>query len=134
MHAAADTIVELEKKFWQALVDQDTDVALDMLCEPAVLVNPHGTMKVDHAGYRRLAEDSGYVLQGYELGHFDVVFPNDSTAVITYRAKQRIAPTGDGRTDEQDMHDSSTWIRTGGGWKCAVHTQTPIADGPIGSG
>lgn len=129
MQTQAKTIIDLERKFWQSLVDQDTDAALDMLCEPALMVGSHGAMKFDHAGYRRMAEDSGYAVQSYELSNMDVVFPNDATAVVTYRAKQKVSPNGDGKTTELDMNDSSTWIRTPGGWKCAVHTESPTANG-----
>jgi ketosteroid isomerase-like protein len=129
MQTQAKTIIDLERKFWQSLVDQDTDAALDMLCEPALMVSAHGAMKFDHAGYRRMAEDSGYAVQSYELSNMDVVFPNDETAVVTYRAKQKVSPNGDGKTTELDMNDSSTWIRTRDGWKCAVHTESPTANG-----
>ena len=129
MQTPAKTLIDLERKFWQSLVDQDTDAALDMLCEPALMVSAHGAMKFDHAGYRRMAEDSGYAVQSYELSNMDVVFPNDETAVVTYRAKQKVSPNGDGHTTELDMNDSSTWIKTRDGWKCAVHTESPTANG-----
>jgi ketosteroid isomerase-like protein len=129
MQTPAKTLIDLERKFWQSLVDQDTDAALDMLCEPALMVSAHGAMKFDHAGYRRMAEDSGYAVQSYELSNMDVVFPNDETAVVTYRAKQKVSPNGDGQTTELDMNDSSTWIKTRDGWKCAVHTESPTANG-----
>ena len=34
----------------------ETDVALSLLCEPALMVNSHGAMKFDHAGYRQMAD------------------------------------------------------------------------------
>jgi hypothetical protein len=48
---------------------------------------------------------------------------------VTYRAKQKVSPNGDGKTLDLDMNDSTTWIRTGAGWKCAVHTESPTAGG-----
>jgi len=129
MPTPAKTIIDLERKFWQSLVEQDTDTALDLLCEPALMVSSHGAMKFDHQGYRRMAEDSGYAVQSYELSNLDVVFPSNDTAIVTYRAKQKVSPNGDGKTQDLDMNDSSTWIRTGDGWKCAVHTETPTANG-----
>jgi len=128
MQTPAKTIIDLERKFWQSLVEQDTDTALDMLCEPALMVSRHGAMKFDHQGYRRMAEDSGYAVQSYELSNLDVVFPNDDTAIVTYRARQKVSPNGDGKTLDLDMNDSTTWIKTGEGWKCAVHTETPTAN------
>jgi hypothetical protein len=52
----AKTLIDLEKKFWQAMVDSDADTATQLLSEPAVMVSPHGAMQFDHAGYRKMAD------------------------------------------------------------------------------
>ncbi|MEO8117694.1 MAG: hypothetical protein ABI606_00030 [Rhodoferax sp.] len=31
-------------------------MALDLLCEPALMVSAHGAMKFDHARYRQMAD------------------------------------------------------------------------------
>ena len=54
MSIATQTLIDLEKKFWQSMVDQDADTAIDMLSEPALMVSSHGAMKFDHAGYRNM--------------------------------------------------------------------------------
>ena len=48
MTTPSKTLMDLEKKFWQSMVDEDTDAALAMLTEPAVMVNAYGSMKFDH--------------------------------------------------------------------------------------
>ena len=68
------TLAELETKFWQSMVDQETDVALDLLSEPALMVSSHGSMKFDHAGYRQMAEHGSMVVTSFELSDVDVVF------------------------------------------------------------
>ena len=50
----------------------------------------------------------------------------DSTAILSYRVKQGVAPRGKGATTEQEMNDTSTWVKTDHGWRCAMHTETPI--------
>ena len=92
MTPSSQTLVELETRFWQALVDQDTDAALDLLCEPAFLVGAHGMSSVDHDGYRRMAEDGRLALKAFELSDIELLFPRDDTAVLTYRVKQTLAP------------------------------------------
>ena len=69
MQTPSKTIIDLERKFWQSIVEQDTDAALDMLCEPALMVSTHGAMKFDHQGYRRMAEDA--VDHAIVLGRLD---------------------------------------------------------------
>jgi hypothetical protein len=88
MPTPSETIIDLEKKFWQSMVDNDSDTAINMLCEPALMVSSHGAMKFDRAGYRRMAEQGQYTLSDFELSDMQVVFPNDDTAVVTYHARQ----------------------------------------------
>jgi ketosteroid isomerase-like protein len=123
------TLVDLETKFWQSMVDQDTDAALALLSEPALMVSEHGAMKFDHEGYRKMAEQGSMVLTSFELSDMDVVFPNDRTAVLTYHVKQSVAKRGDGHGAVQKMHDSSTWVQAGKQWKCVAHTETPVSAG-----
>ncbi|MEP6872990.1 MAG: nuclear transport factor 2 family protein [Burkholderiales bacterium] len=118
------TLVDLETKFWQSMVDQDTDAALSLLCEPAVMVSSHGAMKFDHAGYRKMAEQGTMMVTAFELSDMEVVFPNDDTAVMMYRVKQTLTPRGKKQSVTQEMTDSSTWVKEGTNWLCAMHTET----------
>ena len=126
MRSADKQLVELEKKFWQSMVDQDTDAALAVLHEPALMVSPHGAMKFDHSGYRKMAEHGSMIVKGFELSDVQVVLPNDDTAILTYRVKQKLAQRGTSDETEEEMNDSSTWIKTGDGWKCVMHTESPV--------
>jgi hypothetical protein len=126
MTAPKQTLINLEKKFWQSMVDQEPDVATKMLTEPALMVSAHGSMKFDRAGYRKMAEQGQMVLTSFELSDVDVVFPNDTTAIVTYHVKQGVAKRGEGhKSTIQEMNDSSTWIRHGDDWQCVMHTETP---------
>jgi hypothetical protein len=127
MSTPSKTLIDLENKFWQSIVDQDTESALDLLTEPALMVSSHGAMKFDHAGYRQMAEKGSMVLKSFELSDVNVVFPNDSTAVLTYHVKQQMAKRGDSRSDVQEMNDTSTWIKAGDRWQCVMHTETAAA-------
>ncbi|MET0165653.1 MAG: nuclear transport factor 2 family protein [Vicinamibacterales bacterium] len=127
MHASSKTLIDLEKKFWQSMVDQDTDAALSMLNQPALMVSAHGPLKFDHAGYRKMAEEGSMVLTKFRLRDMDVVFPNDTTAILTYRVTQDVAPRGSSKAAAtQEMADTSTWVRGGDGWRCVMHTETPL--------
>mgnify|MGYP003580855323 CR=1 FL=1 len=131
MQSQDKTIVDLETRFWQSIVDEDTDTALGMLAEPSLMVGSHGAMTFDHKAYRKMAENGAKVLKTYELSDMNVVFPNESTAIVTYHAKQTMAPRGssDGGT-LQEVNDTSTWVKTLDGWKCVMHTETPSTAKP----
>jgi hypothetical protein len=127
MASVRETLIELEKRFWQSLVEQDSDTAIQLLAEPALMVSGHGAMEFDHAGYRRMAEQGAMVLRSFELSNMHVMFPNESTAVLTYHVKQRMSPRDKTDAMTQEMNDSSTWIKEGQFWKCVMHTETPAS-------
>lgn len=130
MPTPSKTLIDLETRFWQSMIDQDTDTALEMLSEPALMVSSHGAMKFDHEGYRQMAEKGTMVLKSFEFSDMEVVFPNDSTAVLTYHVKQGVAQRGNGgQSSVQEMNDTSTWVKKGKRWECVVHTETPAGSG-----
>ena len=130
MQNPTKTLTELETKFWQSMVDHDTETAVEMLSEPSLMVSTHGSMKFDHAAFRKMAQQDALVLTDFELTDLEVVFPNDSTALVTYHAKQTMAAKGKSDKTVQEMNDTSTWIRVGDGWKCVMHTETPAQAKP----
>ena len=95
MKPSTQSLVALETRFWQALVDQDTDAATELLREPAFMVSSHGAMQFDHAGYRKMADQGPMVVTSFEFDNMKVMFPNDTTAVLTYHVTQGVAPQGD---------------------------------------
>ncbi|KQW51364.1 MULTISPECIES: nuclear transport factor 2 family protein [unclassified Roseateles] len=130
MQAAERTLIALENKFWQSMVDEDTDTALSMLDEPALMVSAQGAIQFDHAQYREMAEKGNMVIKSFELSDMNVMFPNDDTAVLTYRVRQAMAERGEDESEavEQLMADSSVWTRKDGEWRCVMHTETEVED------
>ncbi|MEP6791851.1 MAG: nuclear transport factor 2 family protein, partial [Ramlibacter sp.] len=111
MQTPTQDLTALEKRFWQSMVDEDTDAALALLDEPALMVSAHGAMQFDHAGYRKMADQGTMVVKSFELSDMDVVFPNDDTAILTYHVKQAVAERGKSAETRQEMNDSSVWTR-----------------------
>ena len=130
MSTSAETLIALETKFWESMVNQDTDAALELLSEPALMVSSQGSMKFDHAGYRKMTEQGSMVLTSFEITKMDLVLPNDTTAVLSYRVKQGVALRGEHSSSIQEMNDTSTWIKLGERWQCVMHTETPAASKP----
>ncbi len=127
MNSQHKELIDLEKRFWQALVDEDADTAVSLLAEPALLVSDHGAMKFDHATYRAMASQGPMVVKAFRLGDIQVEFPLPDVAVLTYQVTQTIAGRNSHEATTQQMADSSTWIRRDGHWTCAMHTETPLA-------
>ena len=126
MTASSKTLVDLETKFWQSMVDQDTTAALQLLHDPASMVTSHGAIKFDHAGYRKMAEQGSMVVASFKLSNVEVMFPTETTAVLTYRVKQSVGERDGGHSKTQDMFDTSTWVHLSNRWQCVLHTESPM--------
>jgi hypothetical protein len=130
MRTADTTLINLEKKFWQSMVDEETDVALALLDEPSLMVSSHGAMQFSHDQYRQMAEHGDMVIKSFEFSDMQVMYPTEDTAVLTYRVKQELARRGDGaKPISQEMADSTVWVRKDGEWRCVMHTETEVDDG-----
>ena len=133
MTTATKTLIDLETKFWQSMVDQDTDAALQLLHDPAQMASSHGAMKFDHAGYRKMAEQGSMVVTAFTLGDIEVLCPSETTAVMTYRVKQTVAEREggkNGKSTTQDMLDTSTWVYVDKRWQCVLHTESQMEAKP----
>ena len=130
MTTSSKTLIDLETKFWQSMVDQDIAAALQLLHDPACTATAHGAMKFDHAGYRKMAEQGPMIVTSFALSDVEVMFPTDTTAVLTYRVKQIIAARDSGHSITQDMFDTSTWLYVDKRWQCVLHTESPMQTTP----
>ena len=129
MTTATKTLIGLETQFWQSMVDQDTDAALQLLHDPSQMASSHGAMKFDHAGYRKMAEQGSMVVTAFALSDIEVLFASEMTAVMTYRVKQTVAAREGGKSAKstvQDMTDTSTWVYVDKRWQCVLHTESKM--------
>ncbi len=130
MTTPTKTLIDLETKFWQSMVDQDTAAALQLLHAPALMASSHGAIKFDHAGYRKMAEQGSMLVTSFALSDVEVLFPTETTAVLTYRVKQTVAARDGGESITQDMSDTSTWVYLGKRWQCVLHTESSMEAKP----
>ena len=123
------TIERLETEFWQSMVDKDADKAMTMIADECLITGPQGTMRSDPADYKRMTEAGEWELDQFEFSDVQVIFPQEDTAIIAYNVHQ----TGSMKGQEMDLNcaDSSTWVRDGDEWKCALHTETIIGEMPL---
>jgi ketosteroid isomerase-like protein len=117
-----DIIVKLKNAFWQSMKDKDADKAMTMIADECLITGPMGTLRSDPADYKRMTEQGGWDLDRFELSDVQVIFPSDDTAIIAYKVHQ----TGTMKDQPMDLNcaDSTTWVRDGNDWKCALHTET----------
>jgi hypothetical protein len=121
------TIIDLEKKFWDTMVSKDADTATEMMAKKSIVTGPQGVSEISRGDFSRMMEESKWTLASYKFSDIRVIFPNDSTAVIGYKVKQK--GTMDGKPYDMEAADASTWTRSDGEWHCVMHSETMIENG-----
>jgi ketosteroid isomerase-like protein len=129
MNQQAREIVRLEETFWQSMVEKDVDTAMDLIADECLITGPSGTMRSDPKDYRRMTEVGDWTLDRFEFSDVEVIFPVEDTAIIAYKVHQ----TGTMKGQKMDLNcaDSTTWVRDGDEWKCALHTESIVGHMPL---
>jgi hypothetical protein len=123
-------LVNLERRYWQALKDKDVDAAMELTDDPCIVAGAQGVGLIDHPTYVRMMEHASWTIVDFEIGDdVQVRALGDDTAVLAYRVHEELEV--DGEPVAFDAADTSTWVRRGGHWRCASHTES-IAGDPYG--
>jgi ketosteroid isomerase-like protein len=122
MADSTQTIVDLETRFWKALVDKDTARAAALIADECLITGPSGALRIDPGKYSEMISAGEWTLDTFEFSDVKVIFPGEDTAVVAYKVRQK----GELKGEPMDLEcaDSTAWVRDGRAWKCALHTQT----------
>jgi ketosteroid isomerase-like protein len=122
-------VLSLEKRYWTALREKDTEAALELTCDPCIVAGASGVSQVDHKAFAKMMDSAPWSLESFELDDVKVRMVADDVAIVAYTVKESL--TVDGKPLELEAADASTWIRSDGIWKCALHTEA-ISGDPFG--
>jgi hypothetical protein len=123
-------LVELERRYWQALKDKDVEAAIDLTDDPCIVAGAQGVGSIDHATYMAMMENASWTIVDFEIrDDVQVRLLNDECAIVAYTVHEEL--TVDGAPVSIDAADTSTWVRRDGRWLCALHTES-LAGDPFG--
>ena len=123
-------LLDLERRYWQALKDKDVDTALELTDEPCLVTGASGVGKVDKQAYASMMENATWTIDDYSIGDdAQVRMLGDDTAVLAYTVREQLKV--DGKPVSFDAADASTWVRRGDRWVCAMHSESILGD-PFG--
>ena len=122
-------LVELEKKYWDAMVAKDVDTAVRMSDDPCYIAGAQGISQITNEQYRKLMTDGKWTLHSYTMDKMLTRLVSADVAIIAYTVTEKL--TVDGKPLTLTANDASTWVRRNGEWKCALHTESPSGD-PFG--
>ena len=122
--AVQSEILQLEKRYWDALKAQDIDAMQALTADPCLVVGPQGATLVDQKQFREIWEQDDWRVRSFTIDDRSAsVRPIGSdAAVLAYSIKEELEHQGKPQT--LDAFDTSVWVRENGQWKCAAHTES----------
>lgn len=124
-------LLALERQFWDAMKEKDGQTAARMTDDECIIVGAQGVSAIDRSTMEKLTVEGNWELQQYSFDekNAQVRFIGDDVAIVAYKVNERVIV--DGEPLPIDAHDSSVWVRRGGEWRCALHTES-LAGDPFG--
>ena len=123
-------IVQLERQYWQALVEGDNETPVRLSDDPCIVAGAQGISSLDRQAIADMMKQASWKLQGFEIDpNVQVRSIGDDVVVLAYRVREYV--TVDGRQLKVDASDTSTWVRRDGRWRCVLHTEA-VAGDPFG--
>lgn len=124
-----EEILALEREFWDAMAAKDADVATRLTADQSIVTGAQGVGVISKKDMGAMLKSGAWELKRYEFANIKVIRPDENTAVIGYSVKEELVVEGKPLTLE--ANDSSLWVRRGGTWQCALHTEAVKGD-PFG--
>jgi hypothetical protein len=121
-------LLDVEKRFWDAMKTKDAQTAQDMTDDGCIVVGAQGVSAIDGKTMGKLTAEGKWELQQYTFDpkNSQVRFIADDVAIVAYKVNERV--TVDGKTLPIEANDSSVWVRRDGEWRCALHTESLSGD------
>ncbi len=122
--AIRETILDLERQYWNAMKARDGKAAARLTADGCIIAGPQGVREVKSDAIAGMVERGSFELKDYMLDERGAKFCTigRDVAILAYPVHERMV--SDGRPSTLDAFDLSVWVRRDGGWACAAHTET----------
>lgn len=126
MNVMENQILELEKRYWKAMENRDFDTVKKLTRFPCIVAGKDGIRSVDEATFKKMF-DSG---EGSGLKVLDISEPEtdviaESCAIIAYLIELEYGAQD--RKSSGKCACTSTWVKEGSNWMCAMHTESELS-------
>jgi hypothetical protein len=131
MAANNTELLDLERRFWDAMKTKDANVASKMTDDQCIVVGAQGVSSVDAKSMGKLTAEGKWQLDQYTFDekNTQVRYLTDDIAIVAYKVNERV--TLDGTSMPIEANDASVWVKRDGEWRCALHTES-LAGDPYG--
>ena len=125
--SSEETVIELERRYWQALKDKDVDAVLGMTDDPCLVTGAQGVAEIDHKTFEQMMRSAAWTIDAFALGDdVHVRMLGEDVAVVAYKVHEELSVEGHPLT--LDAADASTWVRRDGHWLCVAHSEALAGD------
>jgi hypothetical protein len=124
-------LVNVERRFWNAMKEKDATTASELTDERCVVVGAQGVSAIDAKTMGKLTTEGQWKLEQYSFDEQarHILFLTPDIAIVAYPVQERVSV--EGQSLSFTANDSSVWIRRDGHWRCALHTES-LAGDPFG--
>lgn len=124
--ATKEEIIALEKDYWDAMKRKDGTRSSQLSGKISLTTGARGVTSIPKEKMGRMTEEGDWTLEAYKFEDVEVITPAPDVAIIAYKVKQNV--TMQGKKQEFEAADISTWIRGADGWECHAHSETILQD------
>ena len=126
-------IVDLEKAYWDAIKSGDVATIERLTDDECIITGAQGAASLRRDQIVAMWNEGStiFILNSYRIDPATITVRQigDDVALIAYKVREDL--TVKGQPVQFDASDSSVWVRRGGSWTCALHTES-IAGDPFG--
>lgn len=119
-----DEVIALEKSYWDAMKRKDGARTAQLSGKTALVTGARGVSSIAKDKMGKMTESGTWTLESYDFENVEVTVPTPDIAIIAYTVRQKV--TMDGKSQDMEAADSSTWIRGSAGWECHAHSETML--------
>jgi len=117
-------ILELEKKYWNAMESRDFDTVKSLTHFPCIVAGKDGVRSVDEATFKKMFESGkDRQLKVLDISDAEIQIIGGS-AIIAYLIELQY--TMEGQQSSGKCACSSTWVKDNENWICAMHTESDL--------
>src|SRR5215813_12635113 len=104
-----DELVELEKRYWQAIKDKNVDAAMRLTDDGCFVAGAQGVARLDKQKLGAMMQSATYTLNAFRVSDdVQVRLVRDDVAIVAYKVHEDL--TVDGQPVSLDASDASTWV------------------------
>lgn len=124
------SLLDVERRFWDAMQEKDGRTAADMTDDTCIVVGAQGVNAITPQAMETMTHEGPWQLQRYSLADDSAVVRmiGDDVALVAYNVHTQV--TMDGKPMPFDANDASVWVRRDGEWRCAMHAEAVVGAHP----